>query len=88
MTLDDIKDAVVSAVTGVAPEIDPQSIHPGVSFRDDLDLDSMDFLNFVLALHERLGVEIPEVDYPKLYTFDSAVAYLVSKTASRASSKP
>jgi acyl carrier protein len=83
MTLDDIKAAVVSAVTGVAPEIDPASIGPGVSFRDELDLDSMDFLNFVLALHERLGVEIPEVDYPKLYTFDSAVAYLASKTIER-----
>lgn len=88
MTLDDIKAAVVSAVTGVAPEIDSLSIHPGVSFRDDLDLDSMDFLNFVLALHKRLGVEIPEVDYPKLYTFDGAVTYLASKTASRSSSKP
>ena len=80
MTLDEIKTAVVSALTGVAPEIDPRSIHSGVSFRDELDLDSMDFLNFVLALHERLGVDIPEVDYPKLYTFDSAVSYLASKT--------
>lgn len=88
MTLDDIKSAVVSALTGVAPEIDPLSIHPSVSFRDELDLDSMDFLNFVLALHERLGVDIPEVDYPKLYTFDSAVAYLASKTAARATSTP
>jgi acyl carrier protein len=86
MTLDEIRSAVVAAVTGVAPEIDPASIHPGVSFRDELDLDSMDFLNFVLALHDRLGVDIPEVDYPKLYTFDSAVAYLASKTISRAAS--
>jgi acyl carrier protein len=66
---------------GVAPEIDPASIHSGVSFRDELDLGSMDFLNFMLALHERVGVEIPEVDYPKLYTFDRAVAYLASKVA-------
>ena len=83
MTSDDIKAAVVSAVTGVAPEIDPASIHPGVSFRDEIDLDSMDFLNFVLALHERLGVDIPEVDYPKLYTFDSAMVYLASKLSAR-----
>ena len=83
MTSDDIKAAVVSAVTGVAPEIDPASIRPGISFRDEIDLDSMDFLNFVLALHERLGVDIPEVDYPKLYTFDSAMAYLASKLSAR-----
>ena len=43
----------------------------------------MDFLNFVLALHERLGVEIPEADYPQLYTLDDAVAYLAPKTGSQ-----
>ena len=81
MTADDIRAAIVSALTGVAPEIDPASIHPGVSFRDQLDLDSMDFLNFVLALHDRLGVEIPERDYPQLYTFDGALAYLTARVA-------
>lgn len=81
MTPDDLKAAIVSALTGVAPEIDPASIRPGVSFRDQLDLDSMDFLNFVLALHDRLGVEIPERDYPQLYTFDGALAYLTSRVA-------
>ncbi|MGB7219781.1 MAG: phosphopantetheine-binding protein [Vicinamibacterales bacterium] len=81
MTTDHIKAAIVSALTGVAPEIDPASIRPGVSFRDQLDLDSMDFLNFVLALHDRLGVEIPERDYPQLYTFDGALAYLTSRVA-------
>ena len=79
MTPDEIKDVVVRALTGVAPEIDPGSIQPGISFRDQLDLDSMDFLNFVLALHDHLGIDIPEVDYPKLYTLDRAVAYLASK---------
>ena len=83
MTRNDIEAAIVAAVRGVAPEIDAASIRSGVSFRDELDLDSMDFLNFVLALHDRLGVDIPEIDYPKLYTFDSAVAYLASKTAQR-----
>ena len=80
MTPDDIRNAIVEALTRIAPEIDPASIQPGVSFRDQLDLDSMDFLNFVLALHDRLGVEIPEADYPRLYTLDGAVAYLASKT--------
>ena len=86
VTRDDIETVIVDALTAVAPEIDPASIQSGVSFRDQLDLDSMDFLNFVLALHERLGVEIPEVDYPQLYTLDSAVAYLASKVAQRVTS--
>ena len=78
MTTDDIKNVIVDALTRIAPEIDPASIQPGVNFRDQLDLDSMDILNFVLALHNRLGIEIPEVDYPRLYTLDGAVAYLAS----------
>jgi acyl carrier protein len=81
MTTDDVRKVIVEALTRIAPEVDPASIQPGVNFRDQLDLDSMDFLNFVLALHERLGVEIPEIDYPRLYTLDLAVAYLAAKTA-------
>jgi acyl carrier protein len=80
MTTDDIKNVIVDALIRIAPEIDPASIQPGLNFRDQLDLDSMDFLNFVLALHDRLGIEIPEIDYPRLYTLDGAVAYLASKT--------
>lgn len=81
MTPEDIKRVIVEALTRIAPEIDPASIEPGASFRDQLDLDSMDFLNFVLALHDRLGVDIPEPDYPRLSTLDGAVAYLASKTS-------
>jgi acyl carrier protein len=51
-----------------------------VSFRDQLDIDSMDFLNFVIALHKELRIEIPEVDYPKLATLKGCVEHL---TASR-----
>ena len=81
MTTDDIKKVIVDALMRIAPEIDPASIQSGVNFRDQLDLDSMDFLNFVLELHDRLGIEIPEVDYPRLYTMNGAVTYLASKTA-------
>jgi len=76
VTRAEIRNVIVEALTKIAPEINPQSIVPGVSFRDQLDLDSMDFLNFVLALHERLGIEIPEADYARLYTLDDAVTYL------------
>ena len=44
--------------------------------RDELDLDSMDFLNFIAAVHERTQIDIPEADYPKLFTLDGAVSYL------------
>jgi acyl carrier protein len=80
MTTDDIRKAIFDALTRIAPEADTASIQPGVNFRDQLDLDSMDFLNFVLALHDRLGVDIPEADYPQLYTLDRSLAYLVTKT--------
>jgi acyl carrier protein len=84
MTRDELNKIVVGALTSVAPEIDPATIQPSISFRDQLDLDSMDFLNFLLALHDRLGIDIPETDYAKLTTLDDAVAYLASATAARA----
>lgn len=83
MTSEEIKKTVVDALTRVAPEIDPSSIESGASFRDQLDLDSMDFLNFVLAVHGRLGVEIPETEYPRLSTLDGAVDYLRAKLAEK-----
>jgi acyl carrier protein len=55
-----------------------------VNLRDQLDLDSMDVLNLVVALHGTLGVEIPEADYPRLATLDDCVEYLASPRAPRA----
>jgi acyl carrier protein len=65
----------------IAPEIDPKTIDAGADLREALDIDSMDFLNFVTAIHHRLGVDIPEIDYPKLVTLDGAVHYLEAKLA-------
>lgn len=79
MTRDEIKTLVVTTLTGIAPEIEPDDIGPAVHLRDDLDLDSMDFLNYVIALHEQTGVEIPETDYGQLATLDGAVAYLAAR---------
>jgi acyl carrier protein len=87
MTADIIRQEVIGALKRIAPEADAASIEPAISFRDQLDLDSMDFLNFVLALHERLGVDIPEADYPRLYTLDGAVTYLTAKIPARSDSK-
>lgn len=81
MTSEEIRKTVIAALTRIAPEIDSASIESGASFRDQLDLDSMDFLNFVLAVHDRLGIDIPETDYPHLSTLDGAVAYLAARLA-------
>ena len=76
MTEEQIKTAVFAAISRVAPEAEPANIPTSVDFREELDIDSMDFLNVVVELHEALGVDIPEVDYPKLVTLDATVAYL------------
>jgi acyl carrier protein len=79
MTREAIGEAVVKALTSVAPEIDPSSLRPDEAFRQEFDLDSMDFLNFVIALHASLKVDVPEADYPKLATLNGAVDYLASR---------
>jgi acyl carrier protein len=79
MTREAIREAVVKALTSVAPEIDPSSLGPDEAFRQEYDLDSMDFLNLVIALHASLDVDVPEADYPKLATLNGAVDYLASR---------
>ena len=76
MTTAEIRDTVLRILGEIAPEADPSTIKPDVDFRDQLDLDSMDQLNFVIGVDEELGVDIPESDYPRLGTLDSFVAYL------------
>lgn len=80
MTPDELRRIIIGALTRIAPELDPDSIDSGGNLRDQLDLDSMDFLNFVVALHDRLGIDIPESDYARLASLESAVAYLASKS--------
>jgi acyl carrier protein len=81
MTENEIRETVVRVLGGIAPEADAATLEPDVSFRDQLDIDSMDFLNFAIGLHEELGVEIPEADYPKLQTLDACVEYLACAVA-------
>ena len=76
MTNDELRALVLDVLGGIAPEADPDTIRANVALRDQLDLDSMDFLNFLVAVHQRTGVEIPEADYGKLATLDQLVAYL------------
>ncbi len=84
MTREGIRTAVLAALAGIAPEIDAGSTRPGERLRDQFDLDSMDYLNFVLALSHDTGVEIPEADYPKISTLDSCVEYLAARLGGKA----
>lgn len=79
MTRDEVTANVLRVLGEIAPEADLASLKSDVGFRDQLDLDSMDILNFVVGLHGTLGIEIPESDYPKLATLDGCVEYLMAE---------
>ena len=76
MTEDEIKAILLDELARIAPDVDAGDIDPTGDLREEFDIDSMDFLNLVTALHERLEIEIPESDYPELTSLDSVVAYL------------
>lgn len=75
----EVNDAILKVLTSIAPEAAEVDLDPMVSFRDQLDFDSMDYLNFAIGLHEELGVDIPPKDYPRLATLAGAVKYLRSR---------
>jgi acyl carrier protein len=79
VTREEIRGAVLAVLGEIAPEADLAGLAPDVDFRDQLEIDSMDLLNFAIGVHARLGVEIPEADYPKLSSLAAAVAYLAAK---------
>jgi acyl carrier protein len=79
MTREEIKILVVSELSRIAPETDPSALSETADLREELDIDSMDFLNFITALHARLGTPIPEADYAKLFTIGGAITYLLAK---------
>jgi acyl carrier protein len=78
MTKEEIRSTVLRILGEIAPEANLNQLRPDVSFRDQLDIDSMDFLNFVIALAEELHVPIPESEYAKLSSLDSSVELLTS----------
>ncbi len=79
MTRDEVERAVLQHLSDVAPDTDPTSVGPDEDLRDALDLDSMDMLRLVQALHRDLGVEVAEVDYRQLTTLRGAVDYLAGR---------
>ena len=78
----DIREVVQEELNNIAPEVDLATIDPAGDLRETLDINSMDFLNFITAIHHRLGIDIPELDYPKLVTPDGAVAYVAARLGS------
>ena len=80
LTREHIRSAILDTLCAIAPETDPASIVPGAPLREQIDLDSMDFLNVIIRLHETLGIDIPESDYARLATLDSAVDYLARRS--------
>ena len=79
MTEAEIRALIVAELGNIAPETDAARIDPDADLRDALDIDSLDFLNFLEALHKKTGVNVPEPDYAKLLTLNRAVAYLAAK---------
>ena len=80
MNAERIRTRVVEVLRGIAPELDATNLEPTVELREQLDLDSMDFLNFAIGLNKAFGVDIPEADYRKLATLEGCVGYLAART--------
>jgi acyl carrier protein len=76
VTNDEIRSLLHQLICDIAPEADPSSVADDEDIREAFDLDSMDFANLVAAIHKRTGVNLPELDYRKLFTVGGAIAYV------------
>lgn len=79
MTETELRDAVLDIIQDVAGLDDMPEIDGAAPLRDQLELDSMDFLDIVMELRKRHKIEVPEADYPQLATLDSTVGYLLGR---------
>jgi acyl carrier protein len=86
MTQDDVKQIVKDIIEEIAPDEDTSSLKDDVALRDQLELDSMDFLDIVMELRKQHGIEVPEEDYPKLNSLQSCADYLTPKFEAKAAS--
>jgi acyl carrier protein len=80
MDRDQLARRLLELLTEIAPDVDPATVIPGVDFRDQFDFDSMDTLNFAIAINRDLGVEVPETDYARLASLGKCIEYLLPKT--------
>jgi acyl carrier protein len=76
---EDLKALILRELGNIAPETDLDQIDGSSSLREQVDLDSMDLLNLMIAIHEATGIDIPEADYPKMATINSAIVYLQTR---------
>jgi acyl carrier protein len=81
MTRDELKRVLLEEIGNIAPEVDLRSLREDQDLREALDIDSISFLNLIIALKARVGVDVPEVDYPKLRKLSGALDYLQARTA-------
>ncbi|MFP4157513.1 MAG: acyl carrier protein [Opitutales bacterium] len=79
MTEDQVKQIVIDIINEIAPDEDTTGLKGDVALRDQMDLDSMDFLDIVMELRKQHGIEVPEADYPELASLDSCANYLTPK---------
>ncbi|MDA8528903.1 phosphopantetheine-binding protein [Opitutaceae bacterium] len=79
MTKEETKQVVIDIIVDVAPDEDLSNVKPDVRLRDQLELDSMDFLDIVMELRKRHNIEVPEAEYPELASLDSCAEYLTPK---------
>jgi acyl carrier protein len=79
MKREELAAKLLALVTGIAPDVDPATVIPGIDFRDQFDFDSMDMLNFAIELHREFGIDVPEAEYSRLASLDKCVAYLEEK---------
>jgi acyl carrier protein len=80
MNRDEIKAILLQEIGNIAPEADLTALNPAADFREELDIDSIGFLNLIIALAEQLKVPIPEKDYGRLRTVENALRYLTAAT--------
>ncbi len=75
--------SVMTLLRAIAPEIEPGTLDFAWPLRSEIDLDSMDWLNFLVSVSERFGVSIPEADYARLVTFNDLLDYLSAALAGK-----
>jgi acyl carrier protein len=81
MNEQELLDGVLAELMSVAPEVNPAGLARAKLLREQVDLDSMDWLNFLIGLHGRFKVDIPESDYARLRTLDDLIGYLRARIA-------
>jgi acyl carrier protein len=79
MSRDEIQTRLTEILATIAPEMEPAALDPTLDLREQLDIDSMDLLNFITAVHKQLGVNIPEADYPRLTSLAACVDYVTER---------